>query len=431
MVAYYNEIDPYAAQWLRNLISAGEIAPGVVDERSIRDVRPVDLDGFAQCHFFAGIGGWSLALRRAGVPDSYPVWTGSCPCQPFSTAGRRGGFDDDRHLWPAFFDLIRQRRPRLVVGEQVASRDGLAWFDAVRSDMEDARYACGAVDLCAAGLGAPHIRQRLWWVGRPVRAEGYLADDAEPRRGTQPFGHGREDGRPAPEPRRLRDARELADMRHGALGSSGELSGATTAHEAASPREGWHGDDGTASHCSTARELADEVDQRHDGRHVRGAAAGTPGGGAEVAGRRAAGLLEPPRRGADGEQEYAVRAGGGRDARAVPGPEGEGAGERRRAWRVPDELVDAGSDGAHLGKRRPNNGGWADPDWLRCRDGRWRPVEPGTFPLVDGLSFKLGSGSAYEGKSRTGMLKGYGNAIVLEVAVAFLDAVTMNDDLPA
>ena len=62
MTAYYNEIDPFAAQWLRNLINAGHIAPGIVDERSIEDVYPSDLRGFTQCHFFAGIGVWSHAL---------------------------------------------------------------------------------------------------------------------------------------------------------------------------------------------------------------------------------------------------------------------------------------------------------------------------------------------------------------------------------
>jgi len=61
LTAYYNENDPTAAQWLRNLIAAGLIAPGDVDERSITDVRPADLRGYAQCHFFAGIGVWSRA----------------------------------------------------------------------------------------------------------------------------------------------------------------------------------------------------------------------------------------------------------------------------------------------------------------------------------------------------------------------------------
>ncbi|MFX5084551.1 hypothetical protein ABTC40_18100, partial [Acinetobacter baumannii] len=77
--AYYNEFDPFAAEWLRVLIMFGHIAPGDVDERSITEVSPDDLRGYTQHHFFAGIGVWSLALRGAGWSDDRPVWTGSCP----------------------------------------------------------------------------------------------------------------------------------------------------------------------------------------------------------------------------------------------------------------------------------------------------------------------------------------------------------------
>jgi len=163
MTAYYNEIDPKAAAWLRELIKQGHIADGVVDERSIVDVSPDELRGFTQCHFFAGIGVWSYALRSAGWADDRPVWTGSCPCQPFSSAGRRGGVDDERHLWPHWHHLISQCQPAIVFGEQVASKDGLGWLDLVSTDMEATGYAFGAADLCAAGVGAPHIRQRLFF----------------------------------------------------------------------------------------------------------------------------------------------------------------------------------------------------------------------------------------------------------------------------
>ena len=156
---YFNDIEPFAAEWLANLGKETHI-----DTRSIAQIAPADVAGFRRVHFFAGIGGWELALQLAGWPEDEEVWTGSCPCQPFSVAGKRGGTADERHLWPEFFRLIDECRPATIFGEQVASKDGLGWLDGVFADLEGAGYACGAADLCAAGIGAPHIRQRLFWV---------------------------------------------------------------------------------------------------------------------------------------------------------------------------------------------------------------------------------------------------------------------------
>lgn len=189
MSVYYNEIDRNAAAWTRELIKGGHIAEGIVDERSIEEVTPADVAEFRQCHFFSGIAGWQYASRLAGIGDgglddglasrsdgsvvksdhSDAIWTGSCPCQPFSGAWRRKGTADARHLWPAWFRLIRECRPRLVVGEQVSSGDGLAWFDVVCDDLEGAGYAVGALDIPAASIGAPHRRQRLYWLAYACR----------------------------------------------------------------------------------------------------------------------------------------------------------------------------------------------------------------------------------------------------------------------
>lgn len=189
---YYNDFDPNCKQWLANLVVAGLIPAGDVDGRSITDVKASDLAAYTQCHFFYGIGGWPRALQLASYPIDQHIWTASLPCQPFSTAGKRKGAKDERHLWPVFRELVKECRPATLFGEQVASKAGRAWLAGVRADLEGLGYAVGAADLCAASagetgyqvsfgwegedegevrwdeavpciVGAPHIRQRLFW----------------------------------------------------------------------------------------------------------------------------------------------------------------------------------------------------------------------------------------------------------------------------
>lgn len=259
--AYYNEIDPYAAQWLRNLIAAGHIAPGDVDERSIVEVKPDDLKNYTQCHFFAGIGVWSYALRHAGWPDDRPVWTGSCPCQPFSIAGKQTGQLDERHLAPTWLNLIQQCQPAIIFGEQVAPAIGKHWLDDLFDELESQKYACGASVFPACSVGAPHRRQRLWFV-----------------------------------------ASRLANSNNKRL------------------------------------------ERRND----------------------------------------------------MP--------------KCPTKLAAGQSCMANQPHPGAVNGFWSDADWLHCRDGKWRPVEPKSFPLADGTP------------SRVGRLRAYGNAINTEAAEAFISA---------
>lgn len=195
MSTYYNEHDPYAAEWLRNLIAAGRIPGGDVDTRSIVDVQPEDIRGYAQCHFFAGIGGWALAARLAGWPDHRELWTGSPPCQPFSVAGKQRAQADERHLWPELFRLAGARRPPVFMGEQVAAAVGKDWLDGVFADLEGIGYACRAVVVPACAVDAPHRRDRAWLLaerdglvvhGECARLEGHSRDDSTASRRAQP-----------------------------------------------------------------------------------------------------------------------------------------------------------------------------------------------------------------------------------------------------
>ncbi|EBM3540392.1 DNA cytosine methyltransferase [Salmonella enterica] len=382
--AYYNEIDPFAAQWLRNLIAGGHIAPGEVDERSIEDVSPDDLRGFTQCHFFAGIGVWSHSLRLAGWPDDKPVWTGSCPCQPFSAAGKGDGFADERHLWPAFFHLISERRPQHVFGEQVAAGNANVWFDLVQADLEGMDYAFGLVPFTSAGIGAPHIRERAYWVANAnCKYESTAGNEtgiAARLRSSSPDRLANTGGERLNRLDSLLQREESG--RHAEnlyeVAGGGSVNGVDNAH--ITRLEGLVGND-----CEAGRE----------------GQAG-PTSPASVHDRMA---------NADGNEQRSF---------AISGASHEHVATGRQQ--------SAAEATGFCGDLRPLevNGFWRDADWLLCRDGKWRPVEPGTFPLVDGATARLGRvepGVARVASSnRVGRLKGCGNAINAQAAAEFIRA---------
>ncbi len=323
--AYYNDNDRGACEWLRELIKAGLIPPGDVDERSIWDVEPSDLKGYTQCHFFAGIGGWAYALRLAGWPEEREVWTGSCPCQPFSCAGKGLAERDERHLWPAFRRLIAECRPSTAFGEQVASKAGRVWLAGVRADLEAMGYAVGAADLCAAGVGAPHIRQRLFWLGHAEGGNGEVL--LQQRRPQQ---------------------------------ASAESRGASRS-------------------CG----LADAEGQRHQ-------RTGTA------------------RRGRNG------LADNGSDGRGLGDSECGPDEPRGRPGVLPRTTSEMqGEMGQQRVRNEPSDAGhtfWSTSTLIPCGDGKARRIEPSIQPLAHGVP------------GRVGLLRGAGNAIVPQVAQAFIEA---------
>ena len=414
MTAYYNEIDPFAAQWLRNLIAEGLIADGFVDERSIEDVKPKDLEGYTQCHFFAGIGVWSRALRQAGWSDDRPVWTGSCPCPPFSCAGKKKRcpkcgerpichatkcgvfrcttcghewYADERHLWPAFQRLIRECRPDKVFGEQVAGKDGEAWLDVVSVTLELEGYAVGSSTLPACGFGAPHLRKRLYWMADSELLRYSSSED--------------------------RGSTSEKQEKRGLL----EFEGACDVRRVAKPDMHEHK---TEISRSASKETEEEVG---DGEDI--SISGVPGRtGDDVCGLANSSDKSSERisRGVFEEKEEVCQK------------------------RVENGDITVGyTDGCEDSDPDSINGFWRDADWLFCTDGKWRPVEPGTFPLVDVTTTLMGQmytrleGMGFDpkdikkilkqpksiiataNKNRAGRIKGYGNAIVLKQAQTFVE----------
>jgi len=434
MSAYYNEIDPYAAAWLRNLIRDGHIADGVVDERSISDVKPEELYEFTQCHFFAGIGIWSHALRQSGWEDDRPVWTGSCPCQPFSGAGSRKGMADERHLWPHWFHLIEECRPPTVFGEQVASKDGLGWIDLVQADMEGSDYAIGAFDLCSASFGAPHIRQRLWFVADTdnPRSQGWISRGSDTQRQDQ-HGHvGRsgttdrlayaesEQGASRDHGTEPRQVSEPQQIQSGGSGSGAMgVAYATSSGRQHEPRE-------------RSTEIQSEKTRDRTLNDIGGHGTSTDGmgdtdhGGSQGSGETRVGQGVEQSGSQSSRASTDIGMGNaqhdGQSATSKQGSDDQDAPDDKKEQIVPvqsegasisrdDRSGDGGKGGGDTETRAyETNGFWADADWLLCRDGKWRPVRPESFPLAHGAT------------ARVGRLRAYGNAITAQVAQGLIES---------
>jgi len=182
-------------------------AMGEMVQIATADVR--QMNGATRTHIdlFSGIGGFALACRWAGIETiafceiepyaqrvlrkNFPririfedvrqfpatefrepfLLTGGYPCQPFSQAGKRRGAEDDRHLWPSMFGIIRTSRPTWILAENVAGHVTLG-LDQVLADLESEGYAVQPIIIPACAVDAPHRRDRVWIVGNAKKRSG-------------------------------------------------------------------------------------------------------------------------------------------------------------------------------------------------------------------------------------------------------------------
>jgi DNA (cytosine-5)-methyltransferase 1 len=165
--AVYNEIEPFLAKWLDNLISYNHIADGHIVCKSIKEIDTTIFKDYNQAHFFAGVGGWSYALRLVGWPDDRKVWTISCPCPPWSRARINNlDFDktrDERDLWPVVMPIIKQHMPSEIYGEQVAGKKVQEWILRTRKDLESIGYNFEGRTTKSSYAGAPSQRERFFF----------------------------------------------------------------------------------------------------------------------------------------------------------------------------------------------------------------------------------------------------------------------------
>jgi len=415
-VNYYNDIDPKACAWTTELIRAKLIPDGKVDCRSITEVTKNDLAGFAQCHFFNGISGWARALDLAGWPRDRLVWCSSLPCQPFSAAGKGKAGDDERHLWPAFFSLVAQCRPPILLGEQVEAAIGWGWLDAVFADLEAEGYACGAAVLPACSVGAPHIRNRLFWVADANNhggqrssfagtvgktTSGIQAQESERQR-REAIGHGGATGGVA------------HACQRGSLESidSGECEARVGQAQSAGDRECAGG----VAHAEHDGGRADLAEREAQGRETDG----RTGGGLALTGQQP--TWRGDRRSREGALAHGERAPDEPGGSGSAGGMGDTASDLQRWKRKPVE-----SDGRESALRGPS--AWSDFELIPCADGRARIIKRGLQCLASRLPAGMvpsGDPSIQEvqatAEARVMRLRGYGNSIVAPLAAEFIKA---------